>query len=188
MKKIILLCVILSFSIFTKNFDLTDSKKALDKYIEIERSGDFKKYSGDKQAEAMFGISKMTDKEIAEMNKAKKIIGNNYKYKVTNVKETKNKSEITMDVEYEAFNINSSQLTEIISGFDSQYGTDWDKKISNEEIADKVMEKYTDFLIVKRTIKVNMEREDGYWTIDLNNNQDFMLSLYSRGELYFWHD
>ena len=87
-----------------------------------------------------------------------------------------------------AFNINSSQLTEIISGFDSQYGTDWDKKISNEEIADKVMEKYTDFLIVKRTIKVNMEREDGYWTIDLNNNQDFMLSLYSRGELYFWHD
>ena len=93
--------MIFSIGIFAKNFDSSASKKALDKFIEIERSGDFKKYAGDKQAEAMFSISKMSDQEIESMNMGKKIIGNNYKYKITNVKETGNKSEITMDVEYE---------------------------------------------------------------------------------------
>ncbi len=42
--------MIFSISIFAKSFDTSDSKKTLDKFIEIERSGDFKKYAGDKLA------------------------------------------------------------------------------------------------------------------------------------------
>ena len=72
MKKIILLFMVFSISIFSKNFDSMASKKALDKFIEIERSGYLKKYAGDKQAEAMFGISKMSEEEISDMNKGKK--------------------------------------------------------------------------------------------------------------------
>lgn len=49
----------------------------------------------------------------------------------------------------------------------------------------KIMEKYTDFFSCKRTIKVNLKKEKGYWLIDLNENEDFMVSLYSHGELYF---
>ncbi|MCP1224736.1 hypothetical protein [Sebaldella sp. S0638] len=188
MKKIILLFMVFSLSIFSKSFDSMASKKALDKFIEIERSGDLKKYAGDKQAEAMFGISKMSEEEISDMNKGKKIIGDNYKYKITNVKETGNKSEITMNVEYEAVNYDSPQMKAIILELESKYGKQWFENSSNEEITDKFMEKYTDFSIVKKTIKVNMEKQNGYWDIDLNENNDFMISLYSHGELYFWHE
>ena len=188
MKKIILIFMIFSIGIFAKNFDSSASKKALDKFIEIERSGDFKKYAGDKQAEAMFSISKMYDQEIESMNMGKKIIGNNYKYKITNVKETGNKSEITMDVEYETVDYKGDNMKAVLAALDAQSGANWDENLSNEEIVDRIMAKYTDFLIVKKTIKVNMEKEKGYWLIDLNENSDFMISLYSHGELYFWHD
>ena len=188
MKKIFLLFIIFSIGIFSKNIDSMDSKKALDKYIEISRSGDFKKYAGDKQAEAMFGISKMSEKEIDSMNMGKKIIGDNYKYKITNVKETGNKSEITMDVEYEVLDYKSPQMEEIFSALTLQYGEQWIENSPKEEIVDKFMEKYTDFLVAKRTIKVNMKKQNGYWDIDLNENHDFMVSLDSHGELYFWHD
>ena len=173
MKKIILIFMIFSIGIFAKSFDSTESKKALDKFIEIERSGDFKKYAGDKQAEAMFSISNMTEQEIRSMNTGKKIIGENYKYKITNVKETGNKSE---------------NMEKVLEDLQAQYGEEWADNLSTEEVADRIMEKYTDFLVVKQTIKVNLEKEKGYWLIDLNENQDFMISLYSHGELYFWHE
>lgn len=188
MKKIFLLFIILSIGIFSKNIDSMDSKKALDKYIEVLRSGDFKKYAGDKQAEAMFYISKMSEKEIDNMNISKKMIGDNYKYEITNVKETGNKSEITMNVEYEVLDYQSPQMKEIQEDLISQYGEQWFENSPKEEIVDKFMEKYTDFLVAKRTIKVNMEKQNGYWDINLNENHDFMVSLYSHGELYFWHD
>ena len=124
MKKIILLFLILSISIFSKNFDSMTSKKALEKFIEIERSGNFKKYAGDKQAEEMFGISQLTENEINVMNKAKKVIGNNYKYTITNVKETGNKSEITINVEYETINYDSPQIKEIALSQETQYGNE----------------------------------------------------------------
>ena len=76
----------------------------------------------------------------------------------------------------------------VLAALDAQSGANWDENLSNEEIVDRIMAKYTDFLIVKKTIKVNMEKEKGYWLIDLNENSDFMISLYSHGELYFWHD
>ncbi len=188
MKKIILIFMIFSIGVFAKSFDSMGSKKALDKFIEIERSGDFKKYAGDKQAEAMFSISSMTEQEIKSMNTGKKIIGENYKYKITNVKETGNKSEITMDVEYETINYKSENMKKVLEDLQSQYGEKWADNLSAEEAVDKIMEKYTDFSVVKRTIKVNLEKEEGYWLIDLNKNQDFMISLYSHGELYFWHE
>ena len=50
------------------------------------------------------------------------------------------------------------------------------------------MEKFTDFLVVKRTIKVNMEKVNGYWTVYLGQNEDFVISLYSHGEFYLWHN
>ena len=164
------------------------SKKVLDKFIEIERSGDFKKYIGDKEAEAMFSISKMTEQEIIGMNMGKKIIGDNYKYKVTDVKEVGNESEITMNVEYETIDYKSENMKKILTDLETQYGNKWDENFSYEEIVDKIMEKYTDFSIVKQTIKINMVKEKGYWIIDLNENRDFMVSLYSHGELYFWHE
>ncbi len=173
MKKIILIFMIFSIGVFSKSFDSMDSKKALDKFVEIERSGDFKKYAGDKQAEAMFSISKMTEQEIRSMNTGKKIIGENYKYKITSVKETGNKSE---------------NMEKVLEDLQAQYGEEWADNLSTEEVADRIMEKYTDFLVVKQTIKVNLEKEKGYWLIDLNENQDFMISLYSHGELYFWHE
>ena len=188
MKKIFLLFIILSISIFSKNIDSMDSKKALDKYIEILCSGDLKKYAGDKQAEAMFYISEMSEKGINNMNKNKKIIGDNYKYKIINVKETGNNSEITMDVEYETINSQSPQLGEIFVSLAFQHGKQWFENSPKEEIVDEVMTKYTDFLIVKRTIKVNMKKQNGYWNVDLNENGDFIDSLYSHGDLYFWHD
>ena len=173
MKKIILIFMIFSIGVFAKSFDSTESKKALDKFIEIERSGDFKKYAGDKQAEAMFSISNMTEQEIKNMNTGKKIIGENYKYKIISVKETGNKSE---------------NMEKVLEDLQAQYGEEWADNLSTEEVADRIMEKYTDFLVVKQTIKVNLEKEKGYWLIDLNENQDFMISLYSHGELYFWHE
>ncbi len=114
MKKIILLLVIFSMSIFSENLDQMPSKKALDKFIEVMKSGNFEKYSNDKQANAMFNISGMSKDEIKEMNKYKKIIGNNYKYKVTDVKETENNSEITMDVEYETVDYKGEQFQNIM--------------------------------------------------------------------------
>ena len=116
------------------------------------------------------------------MNKAKKAIGNNYKYKITDVKETGNKSIISMDVEYEVMNYEGEQFKNIALELEKQYGNDL-----NEEIVDKIMEKYTDFLIVKKNIKVIMNKENNYWTLDFNENPDFLVSLYSRGELYFYH-
>ena len=113
MKKIILLLVIFSMSLFSKNLDQVSSKIALDKFIEILESGDFEKYINDKQANAMFDINKMSKNEIIDMNKAKKAIGNNYKYKITDVKETGNKSIISMDVEYEVMNYEGEQFKNI---------------------------------------------------------------------------
>ena len=188
MKKIILIFMIFSIGIFAKSFDSTESKKALDKFIEIERSGDFKKYAGDKQAEAMFSISNMTEQEIKSMNTGKKIIGENYKYKITNVKETGNKSEITMAVEYETMDYKGESMKKVLEDLEAQYSEKWAENLSTEETVDKIMEKYTDFSVVKRTIKVNLKKEKGYWQIDLNENEDFMVSLYSHGDLYFWHD
>ena len=46
------------------------------------------------------------------------------------------------------------------------------------------MEKYTDFIVVKKTIKVNIRKEKGYWLVDLNENEDFMISLYSWRALF----
>lgn len=188
MKKIILIFMIFSIGVFAKSFDSTESKKALDKFIEIERSGDFKKYAGDKQAEAMFSISNMTEQEIKNMNTGKKIIGENYKYKITNVKETGNKSEITMAVEYETMDYKGESMKKVLEDLEAQYSEKWAENLSTEETVDKIMEKYTDFSVVKRTIKVNLKKEKGYWLIDLNENEDFMVSLYSHGDLYFWHD
>ena len=182
MKKIILLLVIFSMSLFSKNLDQVSSKIALDKFIEILESGDFEKYINDKQANAMFDINKMSKNEIIDMNKAKKAIGNNYKYKITDVKETGNKSTISMNVEYEVMNYEGEQFKNIALELEKQYGNDL-----NEEIVDKIMEKYTDFLIVKKNIKVIMNKENNYWTLDFNENPDFLVSLYSRGELYFYH-
>ena len=121
----------------------------------------------------MFSISKMTEQEIRSMNTGKKIIGENYKYKITSVKETGNKSE---------------NMEKVLEDLQAQYGEEWADNLSTEEVADRIMEKYTDFLVVKQTIKVNLEKEKGYWLIDLNENQDFMISLYSHGEFYFWHE
>ncbi len=185
MKKIFLLFIILSIGIFSKNIDSMDSKKALDKYIEVLRSGDLKKYAGDKQAEAMFYISEMSEKELKDWNKMKKIIGDNYKYKITNVKETGNKSEITMNVEYEVWDYKSPQIKEIQEALISQYGEQWYENSSNEELLDKYMEKYTDFLITKRTIKVYMKKQNGYWVPDVD--EDLFMSLSSHGAPYFVH-
>ena len=130
----------------------------------------------------------MTEQEIRSMNTGKKIIGENYKYKITNVKETGNKSEITMAVEYETMDYKGESMKKVLEDLEAQYGEKWAENLSTEETADKIMEKYTDFSVVKRTIKVNLKKEKGYWLIDLNENEDFMVSLYSHGELYFWHD
>ena len=181
MKKIILLLVIFSMSIFSENLDQMPAKKALDKFIEVMKSGNFEKYSNDKQANAMFNISGMSKDEIKEMNKYKKIIGNNYKYKVTDVKETENNSEITMDVEYETVDYKGEQFQNIMRESNLK------EEPLNEKTVDKIMGKYTDFIIVKKTIKVNMTKENNYWLLDLNENEDFMISLYLRGELYFFH-
>ena len=136
----------------------------------------------------MFSISKMTEQEIRSMNTGKKIIGENYKYKITSVKETGNKSEIIMDVEYETMDYKSENMEKVLEDLQAQYWEEWADNLSTEEVADRIMEKYTDFLVVKQTIKVNLEKEKGYWLIDLNENQDFMISLYSHGEFYFWHE
>ena len=48
-----------------------------------------------------------------------------------------------------------------------------------------ILEKYTDFLITKRTIKVYMKKQNGYWVPDVD--EDLFMSLSSHGAPYFVH-
>ena len=57
-------------------------------------------------------------------------------------------------------NYKGEQFKNILLELKKQYGKNLESQFSNGEIVDKIMEKYTDFLV----------------------------SLYSRGELYFYHD
>ena len=66
---------------------------------------------------------------------------------------------IIVDVEYETMNYKGEQFKNILLELKKQYGKNLESQFSNGEIVDKIMEKYTDFLV----------------------------SLYSRGELYFYH-
>ena len=86
-----------------------------------------------------------------------------------------------MDVEYETVDYKGEQFQNIMRESNLK------EEPLNEKTVDKIMGKYTDFIIVKKTIKVNMTKENNYWLLDLNENEDFMISLYLRGELYFFH-
>ena len=93
-----------------------------------------------------------------------------------------------MAVEYETMDYKGASMKKVLEDLEAQYSEKWAENLSTEETVDKIMEKYTDFSVVKRTIKVNLKKEKGYWQIDLNENEDFMVSLYSHGDLYFWRD
>ena len=102
MKKIILgMLIILTSLSFSNNLDKYESKRVFDKNIEVLLTGNYDKYKDD--PEMVRALGEIDKKSETKMSEEVLLSYKNNQYKVTDVKENKYKSELTVLVTYCSF-------------------------------------------------------------------------------------
>ena len=102
MKKIILgMLIILTSLSFSNNLDKYESKRVFDKNIEVLLTGNYDKYKDD--PEMVRALGEIDKKSETKMSEEVLLSYKNNQYKVTDVKENKYNSELTVLVTYCSF-------------------------------------------------------------------------------------
>ena len=176
MKKIILgMLIILTSLSFSNNLDKYESKRVFDKNIEVLLTGNYDKYKDD--PEMVRALGEIDKKSETKMSEEVFLSYKNNQYKVTDVKENKYKSELTVLVTYCSFLdvLQDEPLEELqIEIFNKfQEVVDGSGK-TEEELEDEYVkvllnvlyEKYKEKAQKKtKIIKVHMNKKNGLWDI-----------------------
>ena len=178
MKRIIsvLLVLIMNFG-YSENLDNYESKRVFDKDTEMFLTGDYGKYLNDREMKRVLDSELL--KEVIE-NKGEYVklinIFKEHKYTVTDVKEGIKESVLTVNVRYKAYDVlEEKYLAALYLSVNSILGEEeraltLEELISMYERMDKLLESKT--TIIERTIKVYMNKENGFWDTD-NYNPEF---------------
>ena len=175
MKKLIFVLFILLMSFgYGKNLDKYESKRVFAKDMEMFLTGDYEKYLNDKEMKRVLD-SELLKEVIENKEKYAKLINifKEHKYTVTDVKEGTKESVLTVNVRYKAYDVSEDKYLEAfyiavnsILGEEERALT-LEELISMYERMDKLLESKT--TIIERTIKVYMNKEDGFWDTDNYN-------------------
>ena len=191
MKKVLLvLLIMITNLVCSNNFDKYESKRVFDKNIDILLTGNFDKYVNDQEMKRSLEETDLEGwKEFSQYFK-------DNKYDVINVKESRNRSELTVQVIYNSFSKVSSEEQlesfileiekmnkEIDENDNLEYKSEKDLEIKSLK---NVYEKYEDRLQKDtKIIKVYMDKKKGLWSIidDKKNNEEDPFG--KNKELYF---
>ncbi len=176
MKKIILgMLIILTSLSFSNNLDKYESKRVFDKNIEVLLTGNYDKYKDD--PEMVRALGEIDKKSETKMSEEVFLSYKNNQYKVTDVKENKYKSELTVLVTYCSFLdvLQDEPLEELqIEIFNKFQEVVDESGKTEEELEDEYVkvllnvlyEKYKEKAQKKtKIIKVHMNKKNGLWDI-----------------------
>ena len=176
MKKIILgMLIILTSLSFSNNLDKYESKRVFDKNIEVLLTGNYDKYKDD--PEMVRALGEIDKKSETKMSEEVFLSYKNNQYKVTDVKENKYKSELTVLVTYCSFLdvLQDEPLEELqIEIFNKFQEVVDESGKTEEELEDEYVkvllnvlyEKYKEEAQKKtKIIKVHMNKKNGLWDI-----------------------
>ncbi len=176
MKKIILgMLIILTSLSFSNNLDKYESKRVFDKNIEVLLTGNYDKYKDD--PEMVRALGEIDKKSETKMSEEVLLSYKNNQYKVTDVKENKYKSELTVLVTYCSFLdvLQDEPLEELqIEIFNKFQEVVDESGKTEEELEDEYVkvllnvlyEKYKEKAQKKtKIIKVHMNKKNGLWDI-----------------------
>lgn len=176
MKKIILgMLIILTSLSFSNNLDKYESKRVFDKNIEVLLTGNYDKYKDD--PEMVRALGEIDKKSETKMSEEVFLSYKNNQYKVTDVKENKYKSELTVLVTYCSFLdvLQDEPLEELqIEIFNKFQEVVDEGGKTEEELEDEYVkvllnvlyEKYKEKAQKKtKIIKVHMNKKNGLWDI-----------------------
>ena len=176
MKKIILgMLIILTSLSFSNNLDKYQSKRVFDKNIEVLLTGNYDKYKDD--PEMVRALGEIDKKSETKMSEEVLLSYKNNQYKVTDVKENKYKSELTVLVTYCSFLdvLQDEPLEELqIEIFNKFQEVVDESGKTEEELEDEYVkvllnvlyEKYKEKAQKKtKIIKVHMNKKNGLWDI-----------------------
>ena len=181
MKKVLIVLLVLLTSFgFSENLDKYESKRVFDKSIQFILDGNYEKLKNDTEMSRVAG--NITDAAEAIFAKARPML-KEHKYKVIDVKEKKDISELTVKVEYKVYeNVSQEESENFMIKFQEELDEEtegaadiYDKKVQ-KLLQDNIKSKG---IIKDKIIKVYMDKEYGYWDLATDKNEDLLLTLFS---------
>ena len=181
MKKVLIVLLVLLTSFgFSENLDKYESKRVFDKSIQFILDGNYEKLKNDTEMSRVAG--NITDAAEAIFAKARPML-KEHKYKVIDVKEKKDISELTVKVEYKVYeNVSQEESENFMIKFQEELDEEtegaadiYDKKVQ-KLLQDNIKSKG---IIKDKIIKVYLDKEYGYWDLATDKNEDLLLTLFS---------
>ena len=181
MKKIILVLLVLlmSFS-YGKNLNEYESKRVFDKTMDYIITGNYGKYSSDKEmGRILEGSDEAEEKMFYSM--INDFVKNN-KYEVISVKENKSTSILKVKATFMLYNVSiEDYLTEMYQA-SQEAGVTEEEEVTNEQIIyiyKKLQEKFKNSAeLTEKVIEVYMDKKDGLWDIDNDKNPMLLVTMF----------
>lgn len=121
MKKILLvLLVMITSLIYSNNLDKYESKRVFEKFINILKTGDYKKYRKDNEMKYVLELFNDENMNSSIMKQFQLSIKDN-KYKIIAVKEENEKSLLTIEIEHNVYDLTKEEFLNIATKITPEY-------------------------------------------------------------------
>ena len=187
---LVFLLVMLSVISNAENLDSYESKRVFDNLMDALLYGNYEKYMEDPKMYRILELDGSDEEIMEDINASKELqLNKDFQYKVLDVKESQDKSVLTLRVKYKAITDTKENVKKEYSKAIKKLGAykkEDDIEYALQKVSENVFLAYAiarenlEFKIYEKNINVNMEKENDLWFIPKDKEREaFSFLLYS---------